>query len=45
MRLLTLEGMADAMVLRRWADRTKVHGVEVPELDDYRQVVVLDHLL
>lgn len=44
MRLLTFEGMADVMALRRWADRTKVHGVEVPELDDYRQVV-LDHAL
>ena len=44
MRLLALEGMDDAMALRRWDDRAKVHGVEVPGLDAYRQVV-LDHLL
>ena len=44
MRLLELEGMNDAMALRRWDDRAKVHGVEVPELDAYKQVV-LDHLL
>ena len=44
MRLLALEGMDDAMALRRWDDRAKVHGVEVPELDAYRQVV-LNHLL
>ena len=44
MRLLALEGMDDAMALRRWDDRAKVHGVEVPDLDAYRQVV-LDHLL
>ena len=44
MRLLALEGMDDAMALRRWDDRAKVHGVEVPDLDDYRRVV-LDHLL
>ena len=44
MRLVALEGMDDAMVLRRWDDRAKVHGVEVPDLDAYRQVV-LDHLL
>ena len=43
-RLLALEGMDDAMALRRWDDRAKVHGVEVPDLDAYRQVV-LDHLL
>ena len=34
----------DAMVLRRWDDRAKVHGVEVPDLDAYRKVI-LDHLL
>ena len=44
MRLWELEGMNDAMTLRRWDDRTKVHGVEVPDLDAYGQVV-LDHLL
>ena len=44
MRLLALEGMDDAMALRRWDDRAKVHGVAVPDLDAYRQVV-LDHLL
>ena len=44
MRLLALEGMEDAMALRRWDDRAKVHGVEVPDLDAYGQVV-LDHLL
>jgi predicted HD phosphohydrolase len=44
MRLLALEGMDDAMALRRWDDRAKVHGVEVPDLDAYRQVV-LDHLV
>ena len=44
MRLLALEGMDDAMALRRWDDRAKVHGVEVPNLDAYGQVV-LDHLL
>ena len=44
MRLLALEGMDDAMALRRWDDRAKVHGVEVPNLDAYRQVV-LDQLL
>ena len=44
MRLLALEGMDDAMALRRWDDRAKVHGVEVPDLDAYRQVV-LNHLL
>ena len=44
MRLMTLEGMDDAIALRRWDDRAKVHGVEVPDLDAYRQVV-LDHLL
>ena len=44
MRLLALDGMDDAMTLRRWDDRAKVHGVEVPDLDAYRQVV-LDHLL
>ena len=32
------------MALQRWDDRAKVHGVEVPDLDAYRQVV-LDHLL
>ena len=36
--------MHDAMALRRWDDRTKVHGIEVLDLDAYRQVV-LDHLL
>tara|TARA_B100002052_G_scaffold203298_1_gene185599 strand:+ start:712 stop:843 length:132 start_codon:yes stop_codon:yes gene_type:complete len=30
--------------LRRWDDLAKVHGVELPDLDTYRQVV-LDHLL
>ena len=44
MRLLALEGMDDAMALRRWDDRAKVHGVEVPNLDTYGQVV-LDHLV
>ena len=44
MRLLALEGMDDAMALRRWDDRAKVHGVDVPVLDAYRQVV-LNHLL
>ena len=44
MRLLALEGMDDAMALRRWDDRAKVHGVEVPGLDAYRQVV-LKHLV
>ena len=44
MRLLALEGMDDAMALRRWDDRAKVHGVEVPNLDAYGQVV-LDHLV
>ena len=44
MRLLALEGMDDAMALRRWDDLAKVHGVELPDLDTYRQVV-LDHLL
>ena len=44
MRLLALEGMDDAMALRRWDDGANVHGVEVPDLDAYRQVV-LDHLL
>ena len=44
MRLLALEGMDDAMALRRWDDRAKVHGVDVPDLDAYGQVV-LDHLL
>ena len=44
MRLLALEGMDDAMALRRWDDRAEVPGVEVPELDAYRQVV-LDHLI
>ena len=44
MRLLELEGMNDAMALRRWDDRAKVHGVEVPDLDAYRQVV-LEHLM
>ena len=36
--------MDDAIALRRWLDRAKVHGVEVLDLDAYRQVV-LDHLL
>ena len=44
MRLLALEGMEDAMALRRWDDGAKVHGVEVPDLDAYRQEV-LDHLM
>ena len=44
MRLLALEGIDDAMALRRWDDRAKVHGVDVPVLDAYRQVV-LNHLL
>ena len=44
MRLVALEGMDDAMVLRRWDDRAKVHGVEVPDLDAYGQAV-LDHLV
>ena len=44
MRLLALEGMVDAMALRRWDDRAKVRGGEVPGLEAYRQVV-LDHLL
>ena len=44
MRLLALGGMDDAMALRRWNDRAKVHGIEVPDLNAYRQVV-LDHLL
>ena len=44
MRLLALEGMDDAMALRCWDDRAKVHGVDVPDLDAYGQVV-LDHLL
>ncbi len=44
MRLLASEGMDDAMALRRWDDRAKVHGAEVPDLDAYREVV-LDHLL
>ena len=44
MGLLALEGMDDAMALRRWDDRAKVDGVEVPDLDAYRQVV-LDHLV
>ena len=43
MRLLALEGMDDAMALRRWDDRAKVHGVEVPDLPAHRQVV-LDQL-
>ena len=44
MRLLALEGMEDAMELRRWDDRAKVHGVDVPVLDAYGQVV-LNHLV
>ena len=44
MKLLELKGMDDAMALRRWEDRAKVHGVEVPALETYRQVVS-DHLL
>ena len=36
MRLLALEGMNDAMALRRWDDRAKVHGVEVPDLNAYK---------
>jgi len=28
MRLLALEGMDDAMALRHWDDRAKVHGVD-----------------
>ena len=32
------------MVLLRWDDRAKVHGVEVRDLSTYRKVV-LDHLL
>ena len=44
MRLLALEGMDDAMTLRRKDDRAKVHGVGVPDLDAYRQVF-LTHLL
>ena len=44
MRLLALEGMEDAIALRRWDDRAKVHGVVVPNLDAYGQVV-FDHLL
>ena len=44
MQLLALEGMDDAMALLRWDDRAKVHGVEVPDLDAYGQVV-LDHLM
>ena len=41
---MALKGMDDAMALRRWNDRAKVHGVEVTDLDAYSQVV-LDHLL
>ena len=44
MRLLALEGMDDALALRSWDDRAKVHGVEVPDQDACRQVV-LDHLV
>ena len=33
MRMLALEGMDDAMALRRLDDRANVHGVEVPDLD------------
>ena len=44
MRLLGLEGMDDAMTLRRWDDRAKVHGIEVHNLEAYSQVV-LEHLL
>ena len=44
MRLLALEGMDDAMALRRWYDRAKVHGGEVPDLDAIGQVV-LNHLV
>ena len=39
-RLQALEGMPDAMALRRWDDRAKVHGVEVPELETYANVVL-----
>ena len=44
MRLLALEGMDDAMALRRWDDRAKVHGVDVPDLNAYGQLI-LDHLV
>ena len=44
MQLLALEEMDGAMALRRWDDRTKVGGVQVPYLDAYKQVV-FDHLL
>ena len=44
MRLLALEGMDDAMALRRRDDRAKVHGVEVHDLDAIGQVV-LNHLV
>ena len=44
MQLLALEGMDDVMALRRWHDRAKVNGVEVLDLNAYRQVA-LDHLI
>ena len=42
-RLMAMEGMVDAMALRRWDDHAKVHRVELPTLEPNRQVV-LDHL-
>ena len=33
MRLLEMGGMDNAMALRRWDDRAKVYGVEVPGLN------------
>ena len=44
MQLLALEGMDDVMALRRWDVRAKINGVEVLDLNAYKQVV-LDRLI
>ena len=43
-RLQALEGMQDAMALRRWDDRAKAKGFEVPGLEMYFDLVFV-HLL